>query len=98
MDRYASLMPYHFYRVPGRNTADISFSQTSVPNDTSFALVGKADFLVFDQERGLEMLGANPTYELVFKVADAVHELPVYVTSLNKLFVSRLAPPPGFLP
>ena len=98
IDRYASLMPYHFYRVPGRNTTDISFSQTSVPNDTSFGLVGKVDFLVFDQECGLEMLGANPTYELVFKIADAVHEAPVYVPSLNKLFVSRLAPPPGFLP
>jgi hypothetical protein len=97
MDRYASVMPYHFYRKPSEGTTDVSFSQTSVPNDTSFSLVGKADFLVFDQQRGMAMLGSNPTYDKVFTVSDAVHEAPVYVPSLNKLFVSNLAPPAGVL-
>lgn len=97
MDRYAAVMPYHFYRKPSEGTTDISFAQTSVPNDTSFSLVGGADFLVFDQQRGLEALGSSPTYDKVFKVSDAVHEAPVYVPSLNKLFLSDLAPPAGVL-
>lgn len=97
MDRYASVMPYHFFRAPSHGTTDISFSQTSVPNDTSFSLVGKADFLIFDRQRGLEMLGSNPTYDKVFTVSDAVHEAPVYVPSLNRLYLSNLAPPAGVL-
>ncbi len=90
-------MPYHFYRHPAAGTTDISFSQTHVPNDTSFDLVGKADFIVFDQQRGMELLGSTPTYEKVFNVSDAVHEAPAYVPSLNKLFLSNLAPPAGVL-
>jgi sugar lactone lactonase YvrE len=97
IDRYASVMPYNFYRKPSAGTTDVSFDQTNVPNDTSFGLVGKADFLVFDQQRGLEILGSNPTYDKVFTVSDAVHEAPVYVPSLNKLFLSNLAPPAGVL-
>lgn len=91
-------MPYHFFRADSHNTTEVTFAQTSVPNDTSFGLVGSADFLVFDQERGLEILGPNPTYAKVFNVSMAVHEAPVYVPALNKLFLSQLAPPPGFLP
>ena len=97
MDRYAAVMPYHFFRAPSHGSTDISFSQTSVPNDTSFSLVGKADFLVLDQERAFEMLGSNPTYDKVFTVSDAVHEAPVYVPSKNQLFLSNLAPPAGVL-
>lgn len=69
-----------------------------MPNDTSFGLIADADFIVFDQKRGLEVLGANPTYEYVFEVSEAVHEAPVYVPALNKLFLSQLAPPAGYLP
>ena len=97
LDRYASVMPYHFYRAPSEDTTDVSFSQTSVPNDTSFSLVGTADFLVFDQARALAILGSSPTYDKVFNVSDAVHEAPVYVPDLNKLFLSDLAPPAGIL-
>lgn len=46
----------------------------------------------------MQYLGANPTYEYIFKVSEAVHEAPVYVPAQNKLYVSQLAPPPGFLP
>jgi len=91
-------MPYHFFRAPSEGSTDISFGQTSVPNDTSFSLVSGANFLIFDQARGLEILGASPTYDFIFNVSDAVHEAPVYVPSLNKLFLSQLSPPAGFLP
>ncbi|KAL8992898.1 MAG: hypothetical protein Q9169_006752 [Polycauliona sp. 2 TL-2023] len=58
----------------------------------------EADFLVFDQERASEILGPSPSYEFIFEVSEAVHEAPVYVTSQNKLYLSQLAPPPGYLP
>lgn len=98
IDRYASVLPYHFFRQDSSGSTDVTFAETSVPNDTSFGLVAKADFLVFDQARGLEVLGPAPTYDFVFNVSQAVHEAPVYVPSLNKLFLSQLAPPTGYLP
>ncbi|KAK6408899.1 hypothetical protein LTR95_018375 [Oleoguttula sp. CCFEE 5521] len=96
IDRYASVLPYHFFRESSVN--ETSFGQTSVPNDTSFGLVGEADFLVFDEKRALRALGSAPTYDFIFNVSAAVHEAPVWVPALNKLFISQLAPPPGFLP
>ncbi|KAI4112939.1 MAG: hypothetical protein LQ345_005994 [Seirophora villosa] len=98
IQKYASVIPYHFFRNISNGTSAPTFGSTSVPNDTSFALVDKADFLVFDRDRGLEILGTNPTYDFVFKVSEAVHEAPVYVPSQNKLYLSQLAPPPGYLP
>lgn len=97
LDKYASVLPYHFFR---NRTVDepLTFGSTSVPNDTSFGLVDDADFLVFDQARAFELLGSEPQYDFVFEVSEAVHEAPVYVPSLNKLFMSQLAPPPGYLP
>lgn len=97
IDRYASVMPYHFFRQPS-GFSEVTFGMTSVLNDTSFGLVKSANFLVFDQQRGFEVLGSAPTYARVFNVSQAVHEAPVYVPSLNKLFLSQLSPPPGFLP
>lgn len=46
----------------------------------------------------MELLGPNPSYKYVFNVSMAVHEAPVYAPVQNKLFLSQLAPPPGFLP
>lgn len=97
IDRYASILPYHFFRRPSQNTTDISFGQTSVPSDPSFKLVGGADFLVFDEARAFEILGPAPTYDLVFEVSDAVHEAPVYVPGVNLLYLSQLAPPTGMV-
>ncbi|KAL9591396.1 MAG: hypothetical protein Q9179_007767, partial [Wetmoreana sp. 5 TL-2023] len=98
INKYATVMPYHFFRNISNGTFGLTFGSTLVPNDTSFAHVDKADFLVFDQQRGLEILGSNPSYEFVFKVSGAIHEAPVYVTSQNKLYLSQLTPPPGYLP
>ncbi|KAL8637450.1 MAG: hypothetical protein Q9226_009121 [Calogaya cf. arnoldii] len=98
LNRYASVMPYHFFRNISNGPSTPTFGSTSVPNDTSFALADEADFLVFDNERASEILGPNPSYEFVFEVSEAVHEAPVYVASQNKLYLSQLAPPPGYLP
>lgn len=90
IDKYASVMPYHFFRNISNGTSEPSFGSTSVPNDISFALVDKADFLVFDQQQGLEVLGSNPSYDFVFEVSEAVHEAPVYVPFQNKLYLSQV--------
>jgi len=98
INKYASVMPYHFFRDVSNSTPDPEFGATCVPNDTSFAQVAKADFLVFDRQRGLELLGPKPSYQYVFHVSAAVHEAPVYVPAQNKLYLSQLAPPAGYLP
>jgi hypothetical protein len=71
INKYASVMPYHFFREPSYNGSyeDI-YPSTMVPNDTSWGLVRKADFLVFDQARGLDLLGPSPSYEYIFEVND----------------------------
>jgi sugar lactone lactonase YvrE len=90
-------MPYHFFRATdGPNNNSRPFGTTSVPNDTSFSRVSTADFLVFDYERGIDLLGSNATYEYVFEVSNAVHEGPVFVAAQNKLYFSQLSP--GYLP
>ncbi|GAB7348283.1 hypothetical protein MBLNU459_g6264t1 [Dothideomycetes sp. NU459] len=98
VNKYASVMPYHFFRPSSYGSTDFPFQATSVANDSSFGLLNSSNFIVFDKERGLEILGPSPTYDLMFNVSEAVHEAPVYVPSLNKLFFSQLAPPPGYLP
>lgn len=98
VNHYAAVMPYHFFRPDSFNGTSIPFSATSVPNDTPFSLLNNSNFVVYDRAKGLAILGANPTYEKVFNVSEAVHEAPVYVPGLNKLFLSQLAPPAGFLP
>jgi hypothetical protein len=93
LDRYASVLPYHFFRNVTVDFEDpIAFGSTSVPNDTSFGLVKDADFLVFDQARAFELLGESPTIDFVFELSTAIHEAPVYVPGLNKLFFSQLSP------
>jgi len=91
-------MPYHYYRNISTNNVKYTFGDTMVANDSSFSMVKGADFLVFDKQRGLEILGNSPSYTYVFNVSMAVHEAPVYVPSKNLLFLSQLAPPVGTLP
>ncbi|KAF4553285.1 Hypothetical protein D9617_7g030120 [Elsinoe fawcettii] len=98
INRYAAVMPYTFFRNDSTSEKLTSFAETDVPNDPSFAILNDTDFLVFDRERGLELLGPNPQYDFVFPLTNAVHEAPVYVPAQNKLYFSRLAPPPGYLP
>ena len=98
INKYASVIPYHFFRPTSNNSTDLGFDSTSVPSDSSFTQLNSSDFLVFDRERGLELLGAHPSYQYVFSVSNGVHEAPVYVPSQNKLYLAQLAPPVGFLP
>ncbi|KAF2101086.1 calcium-dependent phosphotriesterase [Rhizodiscina lignyota] len=86
--------------VPPENnqTAVPASNHSTANNPFATGAVSDADFLVFDEQAGLEILGANPTYDFMFHVSDAVHEAPVYVPGLNLLYMSILSPPPGTLP
>ncbi|KAG2414119.1 hypothetical protein HFD88_003310 [Aspergillus terreus] len=97
INHYANVLPYHFFRDVS-TMDDISTFGDTIANGTTLKDVKSADFVVYDKERGLEILGPNPSYEYMFHVSDAVHEAPVYVKSQNKLWLSQLAPPPGYLP
>lgn len=92
------MLPYHFNRSISNNDADYDYRNTSVRNASTFDLLGSANFVVFDQQRGMEYLGSNPSYEFMFNVSKAVHEAPIYAPEQNLLFISQLAPPTGFLP
>ena len=91
-------MPYHFFRPSPYNTTYYPFASTSVPNDTSFGLLNSSNFVVYDRAQGLPLLGDNPAYEKMFEdqVTMAVHEAPVYVPGINKLFMGVLEQ--GYLP
>lgn len=98
INNYAAVMPYPFFRPVSSLRNDYDFGATSVPNDPSFLLVNQSDFLVFDRDRGLRLLGPKPSLTIVFNVTQSIHEAPVYVASQNKLYLSQLPPPYGFLP
>ncbi|KAL9125546.1 MAG: hypothetical protein Q9217_005257 [Psora testacea] len=91
INKYAAVMPFPFSRpFSGDNFEDsYDFVNTLVPADKSFALVNISDFLVFDHQRGLDILGPNPSYERMFE-DPGNHESPVYVPGLNKIILQRL--------
>ncbi|RAQ45392.1 lactonohydrolase [Aspergillus flavus] len=91
MYRYASRMPLDFYRKASVDISNVdTYSSTEVANDDSFQQVGKATFLVWDQQRGSEILGSDPAYDIVFTISTGGHEAPVYVPDTNELWFSEL--------
>lgn len=71
INKYAAVMPYHFFREPSYDGSyEDTYSSTSVQSDSSWDLVGEADFLVFDENRGLELLGPSPSYKFMFELSD----------------------------
>ncbi|KAF2138176.1 uncharacterized protein K452DRAFT_210923, partial [Aplosporella prunicola CBS 121167] len=90
--RYGSVLPPSFSRNPDPN---VGYSGTLVSDDASWAaLVPTADFVVFDKERGLALLGAAPriTHSYI-PLLNVIHEAPIYVAGLNKLFATQDGPP-----
>lgn len=93
VNKWAAVMPEPFSRFIAdsfENVANDSFHLTSVPSDPSFNLARNANFIVFDEKRGLDILGSNPTYEDVLETIPFTHEAPVYVPSLNSIVYSVL--------
>lgn len=92
VNNYAAVLPYPFMRSTASNGSDPAndtFIGTSVPSDPSFALLQNASFVVFEQARGLDILGTSPKLERIFDTRnDSIHEAPVYVPGLNAIIFS----------
>jgi sugar lactone lactonase YvrE len=92
VNKYAAVMPLPFSRstsLQGTYNPLDRFSNTSVP-DSSFSLIRSSSFIVFDEARGISILGSSPTLENIFDIDAVVHEGPVYVPELNSIIVSAL--------
>lgn len=96
--RYGSVIHGNFERKVHnediRNTD--TYESTYMPEDSSFEHVASATFLIFDEERGREILGQRPALDFMFSLEDDSHEGPVYVPITNEFYFSRLHH--GFLP
>jgi gluconolactonase len=93
VENYAAVLPYPFERSTASDGIDPdndTFVDTSVPSDSSFARLQETTFVVFDQERGLDILGPDPKLERIFDSRnDSIHEAPVYVPGLNAIIFSQ---------
>ncbi|KAF3761912.1 hypothetical protein M406DRAFT_15980, partial [Cryphonectria parasitica EP155] len=93
VNRYGSYLPPTFSRDPD---PAVAYTGALVPDDPTWALVQEADFVIYDKQRGLELLGSEPKiYRGILDVLNVIHEAPVYVAEVNKLFVTQDGPP-GF--
>lgn len=99
VDKHGANLPYPFWRdspngTYATNLADIEFTGgRGQPKSTSWEQVERADFVVFDEERGRKLLGENPRVDFVFSVNPwALHEAPTYVPGLHQIFFSELSP------
>ncbi|KAI2624509.1 calcium-dependent phosphotriesterase [Xylaria nigripes] len=91
VNRYGSYLPPSFSRDPDPS---VPYTGTNVPDDPSWQLVQNADFVLYDRQRGLEILGSSPKIQRrIIPVLNVIHEAPVYVPELNKLFVTQDGPP-----
>jgi hypothetical protein len=90
INRYGSNLPPSYARDP---SPFVGYSDTVVSDDPSWAQVAKADIIIFDQDRGMNLLGQNPKFEKMFSVLPVIHEAPVYVPSQNKLYLTQDGPP-----
>jgi hypothetical protein len=88
-------MPGNFYRgppPPSINPLDQpSYAQTKIPADESWGLVEDADFIIYDKERGLKILGDKPTSEFAFEITPLFHDATVYDPYTNEVYFSQLS-------
>jgi gluconolactonase len=93
VNKYGAVLPYPFERataIDGVDPENDTFVDTLVPSDSSFARLSESTFVVFDQERGLDILGSSPKLERIFDTRnDSIHEAPVYVPGLNAIIFSQ---------
>ena len=91
VNRFGSLLPPSFYKDADPT---VGYTGTIVTEDSSWTLVQEADFVIFDKDRGLEILGSAPKiWPRYLDVLNVIHEAPIYVPDLNKLFCTQDGPP-----
>ncbi|KAI2464694.1 hypothetical protein F4781DRAFT_412128 [Annulohypoxylon bovei var. microspora] len=91
INRFGSLLPTSFSRNPDPFTA---YTGATIPDDPSWSLVQQADFVLFDKKRGLKLLGSSPRiWRTIIPLLNVIHEAPVFIPGLNKLFVAQAGPP-----
>ncbi|KAJ5667476.1 Lactonohydrolase [Penicillium longicatenatum] len=92
---YSAVLPGDFYRGPPTESINPldqpSYAQTEVPDDPSWSLLRDADFIVYDRERGLSILGDSPTSELKFNITPLFHDATVYDPYTNEVYFSQLS-------
>lgn len=92
---YSAVMPGKFERdrpPDSINPMDQhSYAQTNIPDDKSWGLVKDAHFIVYDRERGLEILGDKPTSELAFEIKPLFHDATVFDPLTNEVYFSELS-------
>ena len=77
INRYGSLLPGSFFRNPDPFTA---YTGTVISEDPSWSLVQQADFVLFDRQRGLRLLGPSPRIRRsIVPLLNVIHEAPVFV-------------------
>ena len=92
LHKHAARMGFPFYRDPPNGTVVNNYGDTEVPGDESWKMVKDADFVVFDERRGREVLGDLPSIDFMFPTNPyAIHESPTFVPGLNKIFFSELS-------
>lgn len=91
LNRHGSFLPPSFSRDPDPG---YGYADTKVPDDASWAIAQQADFILFDKERGLKLLGSSPKISKgLISVLNVIHEAPVFVPGINKLFLTQDGPP-----
>lgn len=92
LNQHAARMGLPFYRGAPNGTLASNYGDTDVPEDESWKMVAGAGFVIFDEERGREVLGDSPSVEFRFPTNPyAIHESPTFVPGLNKIFFSDLS-------
>jgi hypothetical protein len=71
-------MPGDFKRQVDIKHGEDTFYSTSVSGDPTFAALGNATFVVWDKKRGLDLMGPDPRFEVMFNT-NFSHEAPVLV-------------------
>ncbi|KAL5357222.1 hypothetical protein BJX96DRAFT_172339 [Aspergillus floccosus] len=95
--RYGSFLQPGFYREVHNSIGNAdTYASTLIVDDPSFSNVENAKFLIWDEDKALEILGQTPELDYMFTIPDAPHEAPVYVPKTHELFFSQLET--GFLP
>jgi sugar lactone lactonase YvrE len=91
LEKGGARLPSPFYREPANGSFFNNYGDVSIDSDVSWSSVSKADFVVFNEELAKGILGKKPKVDFMFAVSPYLHESPVYVPGLNRLFFSELS-------